>query len=181
MKAPTDESLSTLSLLAKKLYAAEETVLRLEAELKRAKEQRDRLQCTEIPEFLDAVGITEFSSGEMEVRVEDVLAVQPRKENRPLVLAELEKQGAGGLVKSTVTVAFNRGEDAKSKAIIDLLRKHGLVPKQEKKVEPSTLKKHVRTRLEKGESVDMDLFGVRRIRRATFAAGAPEEPVFDEE
>lgn len=181
MNAPSNDTLSTLSHLGRQLYEAEREVLRIEGELAQAKKRRDALQFTEIPEFATEVGITEFATDDLRFRVENVLTVQPRKDNRPLVLAELEKQGAGALIKSTVTVAFNRGQEEQAKKIIDLLREQGLAPKQEKKVEPSTLKKHVSDRLEKGLAVDMELFGARQFRKASFADGAPEAPVFEDE
>lgn len=174
----TDSTLSTLSQLGKDLYDAESEVLRLDALLKRAKTHRDNIQLTEIPEFLGEVGITEFATDSVKVKVTDMLQVQPLKENRPLVLAELEKQGAGTLIKSIVTVQFNRGEEERAKKIIALLRENDLTPKQEKKVESQTLKKHVKTRLEKGQVVDMALFGVKQFKKASFVDGAPEAPVF---
>lgn len=178
---PTDSTLSTLSQLGEDFYDAESEVLRLEALLKRAKTRRDNIQLTEIPEFLYEVGITEFATKDLKVKVSEMLQVTPKKENRPLVLAMLEKQGAGNLIKSLVTVQFNRGQDEKAKKIIALLREHDLAPKQEKKVESQTLKKHVKDRLEAGKVVDMDLFGAKQFKKASFVDGAPEPPVFDGE
>lgn len=178
---PQGDQLSTLSELARRLYDAEAQVLRLQAELKRAVRVRDAIQFNEIPEYLNEVGIREFATDDVKVSVEDQLLVQPRAENRPLVLLELEKLGAGTLIKSTVTVAFDRGQEETAKTLMSDLVRNGLQPKQEKWVEPSTLKKFVRTRLENGQVVDADLFGVRQLRKANFVSGAPEVPVFDGE
>lgn len=178
---PQSDQLYQLSELARRLYDAEKRVLELEAELKRARRLRDTIQLTEIPSYLEEVGVTSFSTPDVKVDLEEILVVQPLAANRPLVLQELERQGAGGLIKSTVTVAFDRGQEEKAAELIRSLQVQGMVPKQDRWVEPSTLKKHVRTRLEKGEDIDADLFGVRQLKKATFASGAPEAPVFDDE
>lgn len=178
---PQTDQLHQLSEMAQRLYDAEKRVLELEAELKRAKRLRDAIQLEEIPAYLEEVGVTSFTTKDIKVELDEILIVQPLAANRPLVLQELEKQGAGGLVKSTVTVAFDRGQEATAQELIKQLQSRGMDPKQDRWVEPSTLKKHVRTRLEKGESVDTELFGVRQLKKATFASGAPEVPVFEGE
>jgi hypothetical protein len=181
MEDITDDSLSTLSQLGQDLFDAELEVLTLQAKLKQAVKVRDNIQNTEIPEFLMDVGITEFATDKVKVKLDDILRVSPVVANRPLVLQKLEEDGSGGLIKSQVTIAFNRGEEEKAAELIKELQSKGMTPKQERKVEPSTLKKYVKDKLAKGDAIDMELFGVKQFKQAKFVDGKPEAPVFEGE
>jgi hypothetical protein len=178
---PSDQELSTLSRLSEDLYEAEAEVLRLEAELKRAKRRRDAIQCDEIPAAMEDIGVLEFRTDKCKIELKPVLRVSPRKDNRPLVFREVEEAGDEAIIKSNVMVAFGRGKEEQTKELLDYLQKNGMQAKQERKIEPQTLKKWVKDRLERGEPVDMELFGVRQFKQAVFRDGAPEAPVFEEE
>ena len=178
---PTDNELSTLAQLGEDLYQAESEVLRLEAELKRAKRIRDAIQNEEIPEVMQDIGVLEFRTARSKFELREVLRVQPKADNRPLVLQAVEEAGDGALIKTTVTVPFNRGEDEKVKELLNELQQRGLQSKSDKRIEPSTLRKYVRDKLEAGEPIDQDLFGVRVFKQAIFGDGAPEAPIFDDE
>lgn len=178
---PDDASTSTIAALGRALIAAETEVARLEVELKKAKRLRDQLSERDLPEACEALGIEKIQVDGCLFEMDEIFRVQPPVANRPLVLQELEKQGAGALIKSEVTVSFPRGKEAEAKALIERLTAEGLQPKQEKWVESSTLKKHVRERLEAGKAVDMELFGVHKAPVVSITDGAPKPPVFDGE
>jgi hypothetical protein len=44
--------------------------------------------------------------------------------------------------------------------LLELLRTQGFLPEQTEKIEPQTLKAWVKERIEKGQPVDSELFGV---------------------
>ena len=180
-ETPTDSELSTLATLGNELYEAEADVLRLEAELKQAKRKRDRIQTEIIPSAMEEIGVLEFRTATSKIEIKEKLIVQPKVDNRPLVLQELEKQGAAALIKTNVTIAFNRGEDEAAKETIAMLEEQGRQVKQDRSVHHSTLKKHVKDRLAEGKPIDMELFGVRQFKQAVFGDGAPEAPVFEDE
>ncbi len=179
---PTDASLSTLTALGEELFAAEQKILNIEAKLKEAKADRDVLSGTTIPEFLAEAGIEELTmSGGRKIEVKEILSVTPKAADRPSVFAALEEQGAGALIKTTISCPFGKGQDEKVKEILDMLAEAGVDTKLDKKVEPPTLKKHIRLRLEAGESVDMKLFNVKQFKQAVFSKGKPTEAVFEGE
>ena len=178
---PTDTELSTLAALGDDLFNAEEEVLRLAAELKRAQKIRDGIQQEEIPEAMAEIGVLEFRTAKCKIELQEVLRVQPKVANRPLVLLAVEEAGQGALIKTTVTVPFGRGESEKAKELLAEIQARGLQSKQERKIEPSTLKKYVKDKMEAGEPLDQDLFGVYKFKQAKFSDGAPVPPVFDGE
>ena len=165
-----------------KLLEAEEKVLLLTAQLKQATRQRDHISQNIVPDFLNEVGIEEIKlRGGRKIELTNILSVRPPPANRPLVLEALVAQGAGGLIKTTVSVPFGRGEQEAVKALLAKLQADGMQAKAETKVESSTLKRHVRLRLDKGLAVDKELFGVRDVNIAKFTENAPVEPRFDGE
>jgi len=178
---PTDRELSSLAQLGNDLYEAEADVLRLDAELKRAKAKRDRIQHDLIPEAMAEIGVLEFRTATSHIKVEEKLRVQPLKQNRPLVLQAVEEMGSGNLIKTTVSVPFNRGEDDRVEAALLALEEMGCQYKQERDIHPSTLRKFVSDLLKEGKPVDMELFGARKFKQAVFEDGAPEPPVFEDE
>ena len=94
---PTDTELSTLAQLGEDLYQAESEVLRLEAELKRAKRIRDAIQNEEIPEVMQDIGVLEFRTARSKFELKEILRVQPKADNRPLVLQAVEEDFRLGL------------------------------------------------------------------------------------
>ena len=177
-----DEELKSLAELADSLFKAEEEVLRLAEELKRATKRRDAIAQGEIPEHMRELGIaTLVTTDGAKVELKDVLSVSPLKKNRPLVIAKVAEEGDGSLIKTTVTVPFNRGEDDAVKEVLDWLNSAGRQAREDVKIEAQTLKKWVKDRLEAGKEVDMDLFGVRSFEIAQFSEGGPKAPIFDDE
>lgn len=180
---PADGELSRIAQLGQELYAAEEAVLVAQAALKRAERQRDLIAEVEIPEVMEDLGIEQLKlkNGAV-IEVKEHVSVRPKAENRPLVIQALEEEGKGNLVKTTIVVPFNRNEDREVAALLHHINTAmRRTAKQERKVEPATLRAHVIKKLRAGEAVDVDLFGVTQVKKAHFADGAPEEPVFDGE
>jgi hypothetical protein len=182
MPDQTDSGLRSLAELADSLFDAEEDVLRLGAELKRAAKKRDAIAQGEIPELMRDIGVaTIVTTDGAKVELKDVLSVTPLKKNRPRVMQVLVEEDAGSLIKTTVLVPFNRDEDDAVVDVLAYLTSIGRQAREDRKVEAQTLKKWVKDRLEAGEEVDMELFGVRKFEIAQFSDGGPKAPIFDDE
>jgi hypothetical protein len=72
----------------------------------------------------------------------------------------LRKNGFDDIIKNTVSVRFGRNEDELCRRLLDLLGQQGYPAEQTEKIEPQTLKAWVKERVEKGQPVDSELFGV---------------------
>lgn len=173
--------MSALAQLGQDLYDAETKVLELEAQLKRAKANRDRLVQTDIPEAMADIGMSSFSTDKFSIEIKEKIIVSPKVENRPLVLQALEADGQAALIKSIVTVAFNKGQDEIARQLATEMMKKGFDAKQDRSVHAQTLAKYVKDKLSKGAEIDQELFGVRQFKEAKFSSGAPEAPVFGDE
>lgn len=147
------------------LKEANATVEDLEAQLKKAKERVRNITMQQIPSTFEELGIDDDSKikvGDITVTIKTSVHAAPKAENKPAVYKWLADHGHGALVKTTVTVPFQKGELEKAKAFAD----HQEIAKLEQKVEPMTLKAFVGECIEKGEEIPMDLFGAYTTRMA---------------
>ena len=163
-EVPSNEALAKLSELALELKASEVAVAEAEKALEAAKARFKQVSEKDLPEHMASLGLLSFkhSSG-LEIVVKDFFnASLPKSEVERYArgLDWLEKSGNAGLLKNTVSAEFGRGKDAEAKAFAETLRAAGHAAKYEKTVNPQTLKAFVRERLEKGETVPEDIFGV---------------------
>jgi hypothetical protein len=71
----------------------------------------------------------------------------------------LNANGAGSIVKNTVTLQFGKGEEQKAAEAMDLLREKGFDYENKKSVHHTTLSATLREMLEEGVNVPMQLLG----------------------
>jgi hypothetical protein len=76
------------------------------------------------------------------------------------------------LIKNTVSVNFGRNEDENARTFLNLVEKQGYSAAQKTDVHPSTLKAFVKERIEQGDEIPMELFGVFVGQRATIKRGS---------
>lgn len=172
----------SLVALSEQMLAAQERVLDLEARLKLAKMRLAELETRSIPDAMETLGVASLSAadGSYEIGLEDVLSVRPSPQNRPRVLDVVREMGYDGLIKTSVVANYSKGKDGAARDLFQTLADSGQDVQLSAKIEPQTLKKFVTDRLASGDDIDLELFGVYRIRRAKFTKGAPKEPIFDE-
>ena len=73
----------------------------------------------------------------------------------------LRSIGEGDIIKNDVTVSFAAGQDNMAGSVMEDLRgQYGLEPAQKTHVHPQTLKAWVKGRIEAGQEIDFDTFGV---------------------
>lgn len=157
----------TITALAQRAADEAAEVARLEAELDKAKSALKRTTETDLPSLMEELGMANFTTSTgLNIAIKEHVQAHIAKARYPDAVKWLDSNGHSALVKRTVTVAFNREQADAAKHLVDAQRVAGFDAKQEFKVEPSTLKKFVREKLEKGEEVPVELFGVHRYKVA---------------
>ncbi|MBB76547.1 MAG: hypothetical protein CMJ75_18740 [Planctomycetaceae bacterium] len=161
----SDVTLEDLQGLAKNFLEARALVAKKEEELKEAQAQERNLAEHQIPEAMEALGLSEFKTktGFLFKLEEKIRASIPKKFSAQ-AFSWLEENGFGGLVKRKFVIAFGKDDEAWANRFAGDLkrRKRPLDAKQEKAVHPQSLAKFVREQLEEGESIPLELFGVYR-------------------
>lgn len=133
-----------------------------EKELKESKRAADAIAREELPELLMEAGMTELTTADG-TKVELLQAVNASisETNRPAAHSWLIANGFGGLIKAEVNVAFERGQiDAARSFAEQAIESCGGDVSIVDKVHPATLKSFIRERVEAGQEIPTDLFGV---------------------
>lgn len=162
-----DNMLARLSGLATDQAHAEARVLRLDEELKEAKETLRHISENQLPELMEEAGMETFSTSDgLGISINSVIRGSIPKSTAGQAFMWLEENGHGRLIKRTFTIDFGKDDDKWANRFErDLARrKKPLNVKRKKAVHPSTLTAFVRSQLEEGVAIPMTTFGVYRQR-----------------
>ena len=159
------EGLAALARRAKELAAEIED---LESVAKERSEQYRKLTEESIPEAMAGLGMKSFKLADgSSIEVKPFYSASISAARKAEAFQWLRDNGFDDIIKNTVSVRFGRGEDELSARLLNLLGAQGYPAEQAQKIEPQTLKAWVKERVEKGQIVDTELFGVFIGQKAT--------------
>lgn len=163
----TGGELNKLQQLIDQQAKAEAVVADLEAQLSKARESVKDLAERQVPELMDQIGITEFKTTTgLNVGIDETIRASIPKAKAPLAFAWLKQHDHAAMIKRTVSLSFGKGEDDKANNFCESLDSQSLEYDDKAAVHPATLSAFVREKLENGEEIPLDLFGVFRQRVA---------------
>lgn len=162
-----NDALAELSKLGDRQAELEEEILEEENKLKKLKDLHKEVSQQHIPELMDQLGLQNFTttSGTQISVTENVRASIPVA-RKPEAFQWLRDHGNAGLIKRMVSVEFGRGEDEKASELSKALAETFELVKDEANIHHSTLASFVKSQLESGVDIPLDLFGVFRQRVA---------------
>jgi len=154
--------LDRLTLAAERATAARK---KAEDAFEAAKDAEKRLLEKEIPRLLERMRLDKcVTSSGIEVSVKrEIRASLPghdRVEARLGALRWLVDHGHGGVVKNSIRIELDRGQDDRANALVEDLRARGFDPTAVKDVNAQTLGKLVRELFEIGKIVPKELFNL---------------------
>lgn len=164
--------LKRLQAMAQKMVDQEEKVKEVEEQLKEEKLKLNDMQMVDLPEMFAEYGLSkiELEDGSV-ISVKEEVSCAITAKNKPMALKWLIDNNYGGLIKTEVAIAFERGDyEAAQKAMDELTEKYGEVQGKQA-VHPATLKSFVKERMEAGDNIPMDLFSVHPYSKATLKKG----------
>lgn len=164
----SDDQVSGISGLARRAKLLEKEISEMEDTLKERAEQYRKLTEQTIPEAMAEAGMKKFvmEDGSM-IDVKPFYSASIPKARQAEAFAWLREHGMDDIIKNTVSVRFGRGEGELCARLLNLLGQQGFPAEQAEKIEPQTLKAWVKERVEKGQPVDSELFGVYIGQKAT--------------
>ena len=166
----SDENITGIAALARRAKLLEKEIADLESSLKEKAENYRNLTEKTIPEAMAEAGMKKFvmEDGSL-VDVRPFYGASIPKARQAEAFQWLRDNGFDDIIKNTVSVRFGRKEDELCSRLLQLLGAQGFTAEQTEKVEPQTLKAWVKERIEKGQPVDSDLFGVFIGQKAVIA------------
>ena len=160
--------LKDISKSCNKLLETQKEIEKTEEVLKHLKEEEKTISEEVIPNLMQEAGVSMIKTEDGKtVKVSQFYAARIPESKRDEAFDWLRENDAGDMIKNIVSLNFGKSEDAVATAIVEELVERKLNVSQKMKVEPMTLKSYVKTEIEKGRSVPMDLFGVYVANKTT--------------
>jgi hypothetical protein len=160
--------LAALNQKAEELIKLEDDILEKEEELKQLQDRHRQITQFELPELMDAAEQSDIGTkAGHRVQMSETIRASLKKHPEE-ALNYLEENDAGDLIKRTFTIQFDRDDEAWAKKFASDLarRKKPLNSKVERTVHANTLTSWVKSKLEAGEDIPQETFGVFRQRFA---------------
>jgi hypothetical protein len=155
------DAMTEIADLARQLDAAQKAVVKQQMALDRAQAAETHLREVVLPELIETLGGQKhFEIDDFSLDLEDSYFASISREHAPAAHAWLDENKEGGMIKRKVTVEFSRDQEAAVRELVAQLR--GVYPqtREEKKVEPATLKAWVKRRAIAGKKTPEELFGI---------------------
>ena len=151
--------ISTLSRYCLMLQNLEDQMLNMEKDLKKLKEEADKIGSEIIPSLLAEQGLASLKLADgSSVDIRKSYNCTIKKDQVESAFKWLRDNGLGDLIKNEVAVQFGKGEDNKAEQLLGLAVREGYEPSQKQKVEPMTLKALFRERIEAGLDMPSEFF-----------------------
>ena len=152
------QSLSRYCLMLQNL---EDQMVNMEKDLKKLKEEADKIGSEIIPNLLAEQGLASLKLADgSSVDIKKSYNCTIKKDQVESAFKWLRDNGLGDLIKNEVAVQFGKGEDNKAEQLLGLAVQEGYEPSQKQKVEPMTLKALFRERIEAGLDMPSQFFNV---------------------
>ena len=157
----SDGELSIVSSLANKQLQLATEVAKLEADLKAKKEELRLTSEQELPDAMQAAGLTQIklNSGE-NISINEFYNAHISKANQEKAYEWLTSNGHEGLIKNEVLLKFGREESLIVDETVSALQSRGLSPEVRQSVHPSTLKAFVKEQFTSGNDIPTEPFGI---------------------
>ncbi len=166
--APTEAAITGLSTLAGSHAKLTERIDKGEALLKTLKAEREQLETTLLPQALEAAHVKSFTTKDgLTIEAKEIVSGSISEPKRAGALAWLRAHGHAGLIKTSVAVAFAKGQEKIAEKAKDALKKLGVEVEVKETVHSETLKAWAREMLARGEKFPAEDFGLYVGTRAT--------------
>lgn len=149
-----------LSQLVKKASEITKDINKLEEQVKLKKSEKQRYEFELIPAKMNEMGIDKLevdgNTVSLKTFVQASMPKDPMEKER--ALGHLREIGAEDFIKNQVQISFGINEDNSARSLQAELEDKGHDTTARTWVEPSTLKKLVRERVEANQPIDLELF-----------------------
>ena len=162
------DGLATVSDLARQVREKTIRVQQLEEDLKEEKKSLLQLTDHELPAIMAEIGLGELKLTDgSELTLKPTYGATITGAHREAAHQWLRDHGYDDIIKSTVSCKFDRGEEERARQFSQLAATGGFETEKNETIHPQTLKAFVKERLQAGEEIPQDLFGIYAGQRAT--------------
>ena len=158
-KVSEGETSKLSSLIRQSIDLGKEVEL-AEKHLKDLQQRKRTVDEEDIPSLMDQLGVESLTVDGNKVSIDKYVSARIPDDRREEAFSFIRSIGEGDIIKNEVVVGFGMGQDNIAGSVVDDLRNKGLEPAQKTHIHPMTLRTWAKNRIEKGDTIDFDLFGV---------------------
>ena len=148
-----------LSGLVRRYNEKQRQIEETENYLKGLKEEKQRIAFEQIPMLMDEMGIERIDVDGAIVKLKSFVSASIPADRKQEAFNWLREHGHEGIIKNEIVVSFGKGEDNAAGDVMYQLEEKGFHPEQKTHIHSMTLKGFIREQVEKGNNIDLDLFG----------------------
>ena len=148
-----------LSGLVRRYNEKQQQIEETENYLKGLKEEKQRIAFEQIPMLMDEMGIERIDVDGAIVKLKSFASASIPADRKQEAFNWLREHGHEGIIKNEIVVSFGKGEDNAAGDVMYQLEEKGFHPEQKTHIHSMTLKGFIREQVEKGNNIDLDLFG----------------------
>ena len=148
-----------LSGLVRRLNEKQEQIDETEKYLKELKAEKQRIAFEHIPMLMDEMAIERIDVDGLTVKLKPFVSASIPADRKQEAFNWLREHGHEGIIKNEIVVSFGKGEDNVAGDVMYQLEEKGFHPEQKTHIHSMTLKGFIREQVEKGNNIDLDLFG----------------------
>ena len=148
-----------LSGLVRRYNEKQQQIEETENYLKGLKEEKQRIAFEQIPMLMDEMGIERIYVDGAIVKLKSFVSASIPADRKQEAFNWLREHGHEGIIKNEIVVSFGKGEDNVAGDVMYQLEEKGFHPEQKTHIHSMTLKGFIREQVEKGNNIDLDLFG----------------------
>ena len=153
--------IQTLASYCQELQQKEDEISSLEAQIKKKKEEADKISSEIIPNMLAEQGLSSLKLADgSSIDVRKSYNCTIKKDEMESAYNWLRENELDDIIKNEVAVTFGKGEDSRAQELLSLAGQQGYEPTQRQKVEPMTLMALYRERVEAGLDMPSDSFNL---------------------
>lgn len=154
---------------AEKAMALQSELDELAAKLADKERELSRIQRYELPDMMEQLGLSELKLEDgTKLKSESVINASITAENKPAAFRWLRENDFDGIIKSSIKADFGKGEISEAERVIKLLDDAGVAADLSESVHAATLKAFVKERLEAGDNIPVDTFGIFEFKQVKF-------------
>ena len=164
--ASTD--LKDVTALAHKQLELQGVVASVEAKLKTAKADLDKIQLGQLPAALKAAGIPSFTlENGMVVGYDEDMKVSLPKARSAAIISQMKKWGYAANVANEITIDLGKGDNNTGAVIIDHAKELGVEATLSESIATGTVKAALNKRIREGKNDDLAFFGAFPFTKST--------------
>lgn len=160
---PSNEALEQLGKMAIQATTLEGEITSVEKILKAKKAALAKLLEADIPQLMQEFGLADIRTTDgARIQIDESWHASVTGPKKPFVIQWLLDHNHGDIVKSSVTVQFDKGQDEVAGSLMAGLVENGFTPTRAQDVHTGSLKSLVRELVDEGEDVPLEELGVYR-------------------